>query len=276
MMALNDIGIVEYNNIIRQIKDVAGIDLGEFAATSLWRRITRCIQIHNLRFADALMARIRENPEFMDTFFYDISVESTEFFRDPEMWYLLREKIIPELFNKFKKISVWFPSCVSGDELYSFLILLHESGWVNQVQIHATCPSKKNLEIIQSGITRRDKVSLSNDNYKRFGGIGNFPDYFTSRGPYIYKSLISTPDMVFSIAPLPFITPPDRQFHLIFFRNQLLYFGPNLQNQVLAFFHQMLIRSGLLIIGHKEQLEVMDAVKNFLAVDTSERIFQKA
>lgn len=275
MNILNDISLVDFQNIVRQVRELTGVNLAEFASASLRRRLTRCIQLHNFRFADMLIARIREDPNFADTFFSDLMVESTEFFRDPLMWLLLRETVIPEILSQKGKIRIWMPSCVSGDELYSLIILLHEMEVFADVRIQATCPSKKNLKHILSGITQHDKIHSSTENYLLAGGKNQLTDYFTSKGILYYKTLLMNNFIDFDVSFLPSETKHSASFDLILFRNQMLYYGRHLQNQTLSFFHQNLHQRGILVIGNKEQIDLSYFSDKFLKVDAEEKIYRK-
>jgi len=275
MNILDEISLVDYQNIVRQVRELTGVDLAEFASASLRRRLTRCIQLHNFRFADRLMARIREDPLFADTFFSDLMVESTEFFRDPGMWLFLKENIIPEILSQKGKIKIWLPSCVSGDELYSLIILLHEMEVLADVRIQATCPSKKNLEHILTGITRRDKILSGTENYLLAGGKNQLTDYFTSKGILYYKTLSMDGFIEFDVSFLPAEKKHSTSFDLILFRNQMLYYGKHLQNQTLSFFHQNLHQAGILVIGNKEQIDLSYFSDRFLIVNAEEKIYRK-
>ena len=60
-----------------------------------------------------------------------ISVNTTEFFRDPEVWYQLRYDIYPQL-KDLSQINIWHAGCSTGQEVYSNLILLNELGLLDK------------------------------------------------------------------------------------------------------------------------------------------------
>lgn len=275
MNTLNEISLVDYQNIVRQVRELTGVDLAEFATASLRHRLSRCIQIHNFRFADTLIARIREDPVFADTFFSDLMVESTEYFRDPGMWLFLRENIIPEILRQKGTMKIWVPSCVSGDELYSLIILLHEMEVLNNVRIQATCPSKRNLEHILTGITRRDKILSGTENYLLAGGQTQLTDYFTSKGILYYKTLPLDSFLEFNISFLPADKKHSVLFDMILFRNQMLYYGKHLQNYTLSLLYQNLHQGGILVVGNKEQIDLSYFAENYLIVNEEEKIYRK-
>ena len=78
-----EIGIVDYRNIIKVIKEAYNYDFSEYALTSLKRRIERFIQIQNLRHPDQLIERLRDDNVYFQRFLEEMVIESTEMFRDP-------------------------------------------------------------------------------------------------------------------------------------------------------------------------------------------------
>lgn len=80
-----EIGIVDYRNIIKVIKESYDYDFSEYALISLKRRFERVIQIHNLKHPDLLIEKLREDSNFFNYFLQEIAVESTEMFRDPSL-----------------------------------------------------------------------------------------------------------------------------------------------------------------------------------------------
>jgi len=273
-MGFEDIGMTDCLNIIRQIKELYGLDLEEYALTSLRRRIERSIELHNLRRPELLLARLREDQSFFDTFLSDIAVESTEFFRDPGMWIILRNRIIPGLCKSDSVLRILLPSCVSGDELYSLLILLKESNCLERVEITANCPSERNKQLIQGGIVNVTKLESSLTNYNHFEGTGKLHDYFIKKENHWEKNpALMKKVKVLVSGPLQESIPYGQ--NIILFRNQMIYFSQKLQDEVISALYKTLIPHGFLIIGHRERFEEKRTEKLFRKVDPGESIYQK-
>jgi len=130
-----EIGIVEYRNILKVIKETYNYDFSDYALISFKRRIERVLQLHNLKHADVFIEKLREDPVFFQHILQEISVESTEMFRDPSFWRYMRDELFPVLIKDNFKTKIWFPSCVSGDELYTLAVILHEQGWSDKFEI---------------------------------------------------------------------------------------------------------------------------------------------
>ena len=72
---------------------------------------------------------LQQTPAEVDALFRDLLIGVTNFFRDPEAFKALEEKVIPEAFCRQAQgaaIRVWSPGCSTGEEAYSLAILLQE------------------------------------------------------------------------------------------------------------------------------------------------------
>jgi chemotaxis methyl-accepting protein methylase len=112
-------------------------------------------------------------------------------------------------------------------------------------------------------LARREKILSSTENYFQAGGTANLTDYFTSKGILFYKTLSMNNNIVMNVSFLPADKNFTSGYDLILFRNQLLYYGKHLHNQMLALLSKKLQKGGILIIGHKEK------------IDATERIYRK-
>jgi two-component system, chemotaxis family, CheB/CheR fusion protein len=92
--------------------------------------------------------------------FDDLLIGVTSFFREPETFLALKEKVFPILVanrSPEEMIRVWVPGCSTGEEVYSFAIalreFLEEKALTNiGVQIFGTDANEKNIEKARQGI----------------------------------------------------------------------------------------------------------------------------
>lgn len=269
-----EIGIIDTRNIIRLINELYHYDFSDFALTSFKRRLENLISIYNLKQADNLLTRLREDKEFIDIFLHEIMVEPTEMFRDPSLWRLLRDEYLPQVAKNNPKFKVWFPTAVSGEEIYSFLILIKEIGLVNNYEIIVSYCSKKSKDIINSGRIKSEKIEVSKENYTRFHGALRFEDYYTIKDNTYFFNEELFKNIAFIKQDLTFENFP-KSFDLIFFRNQMLYYNQGLQDRILDIIYESLSYNGYLVAGIREKLSLADAKKFFRVVDPNENIYQK-
>jgi chemotaxis protein methyltransferase CheR len=248
-----EIGIVETRKIIKVLQENYSFDLSNFALTSLKRRFEKIIINHNFREADFLITRLREDPEFFEIFKCGILVESTEMFRDPSLWRMLRDELLPGNLNSGKKFKIWLPLVVSGEELFSLVILLRESGWYDQTEIIASSLSHKCIERIREGIFGLKKIEVSKENYTRYQGMKDLTAYFEEKEYHAIRDTSLLDGVKFEIQKELFDYMP-REVNLIIFRNQMIYYNQTLQVNVLKALHQVLSIKGFLLIGAQERI----------------------
>lgn len=272
---MTELGIVDIREIIRAIKSTYNFDFGNFALTSFKQRLEHLIIRNNLSSAENLIKKLKEEPDFFDLFNHEISVPSTEMFRDPSLWRWLREELFPSTIEKnIGKYRIWLPNCVSGGELYSLLILLHEINLLSKVSIVASSVSNKSIEIIREGQYDLKKIEVSNENYVRANGTGTFSDYYKLDRYYAFQDTTLIENVEFNKLNINFESIPSN-IKLILFRNSLIYYNPTIQDRILTQLYDSLSASGNLIIGIKERISGMVPNKDFEMVNESESVYKK-
>jgi chemotaxis protein methyltransferase CheR len=272
---MTELGIVDIREIIRAIKSLYDYDFGNFALTSFKQRLERLMIRNNLSNAESLIKKLREEPDFLDIFLFEISVPSTEMFRDPSLWRWLREDLLPSSIEKsIGKFKIWLPNCVSGGELFSLMILLSELGLTDKVSIVASAFSNKCIEIIREGHYDLKKIEVSTENYIRANGSATFTDYYKLDRYYAFRDTSLIGNIEFNKLNINFDNAPTN-VKLILFRNNLIYYNPTLQDRVLSVLNDSLSASGILIVGIKEKISGFASGKDFDTVNEAESVYKK-
>jgi chemotaxis protein methyltransferase CheR len=271
---MTEIGIVDTRNIIKLIQEKYAFDFSDFALTSLKRRLEYILQLRNLRHPDLLLSRLSDSRELFDQLLDDISVPSTEMFRDPSLWRLLRDDLLPRLCSETPRFKIWIPGAVSGDELYSLCIVLKELDLLNNVNIHVTCLGNKSIEVIKSGILRASKVDVSEENYGRYNNKFKLRDYCRTINGTVYRDTSLISNVTFDVQKIDLDSCPSG-FRLVLYRNKMIYFNPTLQIRVLKNIHLSLNSGGHLIVGIKELLANLYSINDFLLANPQESIYKK-
>ena len=266
-----DIGIREIRQLTGFIREKHGVDLSEYALTSFKRRLEKFL-IENKYGLDTLFYKL-ESKEFLDHFMGCIAVGATEIFRDPTFWILLKNIYLANIFKEHSKARIWLPICASGEEFYSLTILLKESGCTEQTEIFVSSMSNETLETIQRGWMMYEKLEISVKNYSRFQGARQLTDYFknTENGILFDRSLFVNTQFFKEGLDFEHILPP---MNLILFRNQLIYFNPNLQHKVCDLLYNKLSPKGLLALGILEEMD-LNINNNFTSLNKEESIYQR-
>jgi two-component system CheB/CheR fusion protein len=257
--------------IFKLLRKKTGHDFSRYKESTLIRRIQRRMQVVYLDSVARYVNHLRDHPAEVEALFKDLLIGVTQFFRDPESFDVIARKVIPPLFKDKgpeNHIRVWVPGCASGEEAYSFAILLaeHLEQMKNppRVQIFATDLDVEALEFARKARYPEDIVDqMSAERLKKF---------FNKVGPN-YEASDSIREMcVFSPHNL-IKDPPFSRLDMISCRNLLIYFEADLQRRLLPLFHYALNPCGFLFLGPSEN--IASRSEYFRTVDSKHRIFQR-
>jgi two-component system CheB/CheR fusion protein len=115
--------------------------------------------IQQIETIDEYVRYLQQDSAEVDILFRDLLIGVTSFFRDPEAFATLEEKVIPQLFSDRAAdamIRVWVPGCSTGEEAYSIAILLQE--YMKRlklrynVQVFATDIDRQAIEQARAGV----------------------------------------------------------------------------------------------------------------------------
>lgn len=270
-----ELGIVDIREIVRLINSNYGYDFSIFALTSLKYRLETVIAKNNLANPESLFRKLSDQPEFFDLFLHQLTVPSTEMFRDPSVWRWLRENYFSGADVRHGNFKIWIPYAASGGELYTLTIFLRELNMLDKVKIYVTCSSEKSIEQIRSGVYPLKKIEVSTENYNRFQADADLGKFFLEDkyNVVIDTSLIKNVEFIkddFSYTKAP------RNVRLIIMRNVLIYFTLVYHEKLLRIMHEALSANGTLVIGLKELIRANPNMPGlFEPVNQNESIYKK-
>lgn len=273
---MTELGIVDIREIVKVVNSTYDYDFSQYALTSLKQRLERMMIKNSINSAESLINRLKNSPEFFDLFLFDISVPSTEMFRDPSLWRWLREELLPDVVGKsVGKYKIWLPNCVSGGELFSLSILLKELNFQEKVEIIATTISNKSIEYITTGHYELKKIEVSGENYKRFYGTEDFTKYYSLDRYCAFRDTSLIKNIEIRKQNIKFDDAP-QNVKLVLFRNNLIYYNPVLQEKILDIIYNSMSAMGLLIVGIRERItKGASTNRDFEVVNESEGVYRK-
>lgn len=236
-----------YEVFKQSIYDLTKIDLNSYKERQMKRRIDALITKHGINSYSEYISRIKTEKLLFDEFINYITINVSEFFRNPEQWKLLNEEILPRLFERFgKDIKVWSAACSTGDEPYSLVMLLSNFMPLNKIKIIATDIDKKVLE----------KASIGLYNEKSLKAV---PDEFINK--YFTKITDKTYQISDNIKACVEFKQHDllkdkypSNCDLIVCRNVLIYFTDEAKEKIYLDFHDALKQDAILFVGSTEQI----------------------
>jgi len=259
--------------LLQTVLDEYGYDFRHYARTHIKRRIRRFLGQFKGAELSELQKHIRTDRDLFLEFLMDMTVHTTELFRNPEFYYEFRTKVVPIL-RTYPSFKIWHAGCSTGEEVYSMAILLREEKIYEKARIYATDLSPLVVRRAREGIFRLGDMKGYTRNYHAAGGVGSLSDYYTSGydGAVMDKSLGQR--IVFSTHNLV----SDASFgemHVIVCRNVLIYFDRTLQDRVIRLFHDSLIMRGFLCLGDKETTRISDCKDLFDDFAYTHKIFRR-
>jgi len=260
--------------LLHILEESYGIDFNEYAQASFHRRLKYVLDKYDFKNIDELIHELESLVTFRQLFLDELTVNTTELFRDPTFWKELKKEI-QHRFHHYDKIKIWSAGTATGEEAISLSILIHELGLEKKTTIIA---SDINFSVISNNHHRTYEIvkkELYQQNYQEYNPNSDFLNHieFVERGFKFhpkYYSIIS-----FRNHNLTHPTTIEETFDLIVCRNVMIYFGIELQKRVLIAFHYLLNRNGLVAIGSKENILWPTTKPYFSIVNEYERIYKK-
>ncbi|MEM9325111.1 MAG: protein-glutamate O-methyltransferase CheR [Bacteroidota bacterium] len=243
-MAVSD---EELSALMVAIKNRYGLDFTNYEKSSLKRGIVRLMMKHQMDSLLELWSRVLKDSDFFKDAIDDLLVNLTELFRNPDVWLMMRDRVLPA--HGSKPLKIWHAGCSTGEEVYTMAIVLEEKGLLNHTRAVATDLSKSALKKAVKGdyplalLQQYLKPFLKYFPYKRLESFFDFHEKHATIRPQ-YKSHVE-----FKSHNLVHDSMHER-YDIIFCRNVMIYFDEKLKIQVLKLLHQSLNPGGYLVIGY--------------------------
>lgn len=143
----------DYEYFKKEVLSLTGIDLSCYKEKQMKRRIDTLISKHKIEGYDKYVSGLKKEPSLFDEFVNYITINVSEFYRNPEQWKLMDEQIIPELIRRFgKSLKIWSAACSTGDEPYSLVMAFSKHLPMGNIRIHATDLDKQVIEKAKAGL----------------------------------------------------------------------------------------------------------------------------
>ncbi len=269
----NSIINIEITLLLEAIFNKYGYDFRNYSKAHVKRRLLNRVSLSNFKSISEMQHKVLRDNKFFEVILRDLSINVTEMFRDPSFYKALREEVIPIL-KTYPFIKVWHAGCSTGEEVYSFAVLLKEEGLYDRTQIYATDFNHDVLDIAKKGIYPINKIKEFTTNYQATGGTQSFSDYYMAN----YNSVIFEQSLKKNLVFAEHNLVTDSVFaevNLVICRNVLIYFNKELQNRVINLFYDSLNNGGFLALGSKETIQFMSKADKFDTINSKEKIYKK-
>jgi two-component system CheB/CheR fusion protein len=261
-----------FDGILRLLLQSAGIDFHDYKTATLIRRLERRMQVRHQSGIEAYYRLVNEDRQELVTLKRELLIPVTNFFRDPDAFAMLDEKVIGHIVAEAgtgSSIRVWVAGTSTGEEAYSIAMLFMEAferarRWPS-LKIFATDVSQDSIDFASAGAYSEGiATEISQERLERF---------FTRNG----SSFLVRPELrqtiVFAKHNL-LADPPFTQMDLVSCRNTLIYFNQDAQRRALQRLQFATKPMGFMFLGSSEALS--NGELGFTNFDTKHKLFQRS
>jgi len=259
-MAINllslELSETQFNKISQLIYQLCGINLHDGKQELVKSRLMKRLRALGMGSFEQYMEHVEsdESKSELTSMIDVLTTNKTSFFREPQHFDYLSQKILPRLMHP--RIRFWSAGCSSGEEPFSIAILLKEE--ISDIdrrdaQILATDISTRMLEKAREAVYEQEKLRNISPQLlqKHFACI-------RSKSPRTYQVKDNVRAMV-RLARLNLMAawPMKGTFDVIFCRNVMIYFDKPTRQELVRRFWELLKPGGYLFVGHSESLATL-------------------
>lgn len=257
--------------ILKLINQIGGIDFAEYKVATVMRRIERRMQLKHITELYQYFDLLEHDYAELITLRREMLISVTSFFRDPDTFDALFDKVILPMVAEMRNeevVRVWTAGVATGEEAYTLAMLFIEAfekirRWPN-IKIFATDVDQSSIDFAGAGQYPESAASeLSSERLARF---------FIKKGESFAVKNELRQCIIFARHNL-LSDPPFTRMDLVVCRNTLIYFKSGAQERVLSSLQYAMRDNGILLLGSSESLA--NANDGMQPIDAKHKLFKK-
>lgn len=222
-----------------------GINLSAYKPEQLDRRISSLMSRNGIKTLDEYTTVIKNNDEQRQKFLDFITINVTEFYRNPELFNELENVIKSELLSKSTKIKIWSAACSIGCEPYTMAMILKKINSSGINTIIATDIDNTILARAKLGeYTITEVKNIKEPEINKYFSVNN--------GKYLIDNTIKS--MVTFKKHDLILDNYEKDVDLILCRNVVIYFNSDIKDIIYKKFSESLKKGGILFVGATESI----------------------
>ncbi len=238
--------MAKYEAFKKDINNLINIDLNYYKEKQMKRRIESLLTRNNFKDFDDYYIGLKTDKQLLDQFINYLTINVSEFYRNPSQWDVLEKDIIPSLMASNKRgLKIWSAACSTGEEPYSLVMLLSNFFPLRDIKILATDIDDEAMNKAQLGLYNEKSLENLPRGFKE--------KYFTK----IQNSYKISDDIKKCVEFKKMDLLKDRfqsNIDLITCRNVMIYFTEEAKELLYSKFYNSLNDDGVLFVGSTEQI----------------------
>ncbi|MDY3909143.1 MAG: protein-glutamate O-methyltransferase CheR [Eubacterium sp.] len=236
-----------YETFKKEYFSLSKIDLGLYKEGQMKRRIDNFVLKYKIKSYAEFIELLKKDTEAYDKFVAYLTINVSEFYRNPVQWQTLESSIIPELLNKYgNRLKIWSAACSTGDEPYSLAMVFGEFLPLDHIEILATDLDNDVLEKAKKGYYPEKSIN---------GLPKKYQDKYIERDD---TGVVKVSDKLKSCITFKqhnlLRDPYPKGIHIVVCRNVMIYFTDEAKDEIYRKFANSLAPKGILFVGSTEQI----------------------
>lgn len=239
-----------YEAFIKKINKLTNIDLSYYKEKQMKRRITSLMTRNSFNNFNDYYNALVQNKNLLDEFINFITINVSEFYRNPNQWEVLEKLIIPKYIKNNDALpNIWSCACSTGEEPYSMVMLLTKFFEIDKIKILASDIDMEVIEKAKKGVYTEKSLDNLPNKFKN--------DFFHKDGnQYIIDNKIKNCVKFKKMDLLKDDYP--KNIDLLICRNVMIYFTEKAKELLYKKFYDCLSNNGVLFVGSTEQIILPD------------------
>ena len=236
----------DWSEFKRKLKAKTEIDLDLYKAPQMQRRIGNLAQRNGYASYAAYFDHVAQDKDDFAAFIEYLTINVSEFFRTPEKFVELEQKVIPDLMQQNSRLKIWSAGCSTGAEPYSMSIMMSDLTPRVKHQILASDLDVKMLAKAKEGIYQSNELKNVSPARmaKYFRKVDN--DHCAVL-PEVKEGIVFQHHNLL-------LDKYDSGFDLISCRNVVIYFTEEAKDKLYRRFLEALRPGGVLFVGGTEAI----------------------
>ena len=129
----------DYENFKQDVYTLIHINLTLYKEKQMKRRIESLMTRNGFHDFKSYYQALKSDEKLLRGFVSYLTINVSEFYRNPNQWEVFENKMIPYLISHYgKDLNIWSAACSTGDEPYTIAMILSKYIPMNQIHILAT------------------------------------------------------------------------------------------------------------------------------------------
>jgi len=235
----------DYIDFINLVKKKSGIDLYLYKESQMKRRLKSLYEKKGFQSFVDFFKGMEKDKELYYEFLDRMTINVSEFFRNPNRWDVFEKNILPPLLKNNSKLKIWSAACSTGEEPYTLAMILLKYLKPSQFQIIATD--------LDENVLSKAKIGVYNEKAIKDVPKDLLAKYFKQEGTIYQVSDEIKKQIQFKKHNL-LLDAYEKSVDVIVCRNVLIYFTEEAKIDIYTNFSNSLNQNGILFVGSTEQI----------------------